>query len=267
MNADKIHLIYFSPTGTTQSVLRLMAGYMDVEAVEHDYTPFHSSGDELAFGADDFVVFGFPVYRGRVPELFRERLCFVKGIHTPAAIVATYGNREYGDALLEMRDIAITRGFVPIIAAAVVTEHNVIRSVAAGRPDEKDKDFLKRYCVEIAKCRTAFPAMAASEAPLAVPGEYPYCSIKPPWKSGWISTTSACTACGLCAAECPVEAIPSNNPRETQKNCISCMRCTRICPCSARQLKKILTVAGNIIMTKSKRVRKEPELFTSDGKT
>ena len=40
-----------------------------------------------------------------------------------------------------------------------------------------------------------------------------------------------CESCGICAKLCPVNAIPLDDPKETNsEKCISCMRCISICP-------------------------------------
>jgi len=46
---------------------------------------------QLKFEEDDFVILGFPVYDGRVPQTFRERLDGIKGQQTFAALVAHRG--------------------------------------------------------------------------------------------------------------------------------------------------------------------------------
>ena len=45
-----------------------------------------------------------------------------------------------------------------------------------------------------------------------------------------------CTKCGACVAACPVGAITSDKPYETQEHCISCMRCVKVCPQHTRTL-------------------------------
>lgn len=259
MEFKKMHTVYFSPTGTTRSVLRIMTGFMEMETVEHDLTDYASPGTATEFGPDDFVFFGFPVYGGRVPQLFRDRLAGVKGRFTFAVLTATYGNREYEDALFEMKNIANKNGFRVIGAAAVAAEHSVIQSVAAGRPDAQDTVFIEEFCAKLKK-KTA--AVTPEEAPeeLWVPGKEP-CRMegKLPLAP---SASAACTACGLCAKKCPAGAISLDDPGRTDKEkCIGCMRCVRICPQKARHIPKIILAAGNILLSKAKRIRKEPEMY------
>ena len=60
----------------------------------------------MDFGPDDLVLFGVPVYGGRIPSPAVQTLRRMQGSRTPAVLVAAYGNREYDDALLELADIA-----------------------------------------------------------------------------------------------------------------------------------------------------------------
>lgn len=214
MKMKRLHLVYFSPTGTTQSVLRTVAKFLDAEVVEHDLTDYAAGEMRLKFEADDFVLFGFPVYGGRVPQTFRERMKGIKGRRTTAALIATYGNREYEDALLEMKGIAEGNGFLPVGAAAVVTEHSVIRSIATGRPDSKDMAFLEDFCSELKKKISAITSEKNFAVP-TVPGKRPYRRyMKLPMAP---AVEVSCTACGLCAKRCPVGAISGQNPRKTDK--------------------------------------------------
>lgn len=256
MEIKKVHLVYFSPTGNTQSVIRIVAKSFSNEISEYDMTAYSSSDMQLKFEENDVVIFGFPVYGGRVPETFRDRMNGVKGQDTLAALIATYGNRDYEDALFEMKDIAESNGFLPVGAAAVVTEHSVIRSIASGRPDANDIAFLEDFCSKLKKKFTSKGELFN----LTVSGKKPYRRyVKLPMIP---FVAASCTACGLCEKECPVGAISKKNLRKTDKGkCIGCMRCVRICPQNARKLSKLKMVAGQLLLSSAARVRKEPEMF------
>ena len=258
MEIKKLHFVYFSPTGTTQSLLRTITKSFNTEIEEHDITDYNCKDIELRFERDDFVLFGFPVYSGRVPKTFINRLCGIKGQGTLAALVATYGNREYEDALLEMKKLAKENGFLPICAAAIVTEHSVIRSIATGRPDVKDMSFVNEFCLKLKKIAAITPGTSIAE--LYVPGKEPYRRyLEPPMAP---VTSASCTACGLCVKKCPVGAIKAQNPRKTDKEkCIGCMRCVRLCPQKARYLSKVKIAAVELYLSKAKQIRKEPEMF------
>ena len=259
MQIKNVHLVYFSPTGTTKTVIRAAAKYFSTEIWEHDITDYAIRNVQLKFEADDFIILGFPVYGGRVPQTFRERLNGIKGQQTLAALVATYGNREYEDSLFEMKEIVKDNGFLPVGAAAVVAEHSVIRSIAAGRPDVNDIAFIEDFCSEL-KMKIASITSKEEIHKLDVPGKKPYRRyIKLPMAP---VVTDSCTACGLCEKKCPVDAISKQNPRKTDKEkCIGCMRCVRLCPYKARQLPKLKKAVGQLYLSGAARIRKEPEMF------
>lgn len=262
MQIEKLHLVYFSPTKTTKSVLHAIAKFLDSGITEHDVTDYSCRNTSVDFGPSDIVFFGFPVYGGRVPQTYCDRIANIKGHSAIAVLIATYGNREYEDALLEMKDLATRNGFLVAGAAAVVTEHSVIRSIATGRPDTKDMVFLEDFCN---KLRQKIDVITSSEelTELTVPGKRPYVKrIKLPMAP---IASAHCTACGLCAKTCPVGAINIRNPKKTEKGkCIGCMRCVRVCPQRARHVLKIKMIAGKWILCavfKANKVRREPEMF------
>jgi hypothetical protein len=62
--------------------------------------------------------------------------------------VVVYGNRDYEDALIELHDISITQGFVPVAAGAFIAEHSYSttkRPIAHGRPDPDDLDRAQEF--------------------------------------------------------------------------------------------------------------------------
>lgn len=162
MNIKKSSALYFSPTGGTKKIAEHIASGLCDAAEFLDVT---SSGRELAFGPEDFVVIAVPVFGGRVPSPTAERLSHVRAEGTPAAIVAVYGNRAYEDALLELRGLAEERGFKVMAAAAFIARHSIAPEFGAGRPDAAD--FLKMDESSAASARgwTMLPPRAACPRP------------------------------------------------------------------------------------------------------
>ena len=75
-------------------------------------------------------------------------------------------------------------------------------------------------------------------------------------------TNASCISCGLCAARCPVQAIPVSNPSSTdQARCILCMRCISVCPVKARSLPEQACAMLEQKLSPVRDIRRENELF------
>ena len=106
MEIRNVTSIFFSPTGSTRRLVSMLSKTFPSKPREVDITPYTQRGLSMDFGPDDLVLFGVPVYGGRIPSPAVQTLRRMQGSRTPAVLVAAYGNREYDDALLELADIA-----------------------------------------------------------------------------------------------------------------------------------------------------------------
>ena len=71
-----------------------------------------------------------------------------------------------------------------------------------------------------------------------------------------------CDLCGACVINCPVNAIPKENPMITdKKKCISCMGCHIICTRQARKINVVLYELCEFPFRHMYNKRKEPEQF------
>ena len=182
MKPTKVWAVYFSGTGTTEKTVRriaeTVAQALSVPCETLSFTVPHQRGSALAFTADDLVIFGTPVYAGRVPNVLLPFLTeMVSGNGALAVPVVLYGNRNYDDALVELRDILRADGFVPVAAAAFVGEHSFSRVLAAGRPDSEDMLLMEGFAEAVA--RKVLRLDAIPKDVLAVGGEEP---IRPYYK-------------------------------------------------------------------------------------
>lgn len=236
MKMNELKLVYFSPTGTTRKVIMETASAIDLKSVSYDLTIHKEKKPSLKFKSNDFVLFGIPVYAGRVPATFLEYFENLSGQNTPAALIATYGCREYEDALLELKNEVESRGFKVIGAAAFPTEHSIVRSIGLSRPNKQDLKVIADFGVRLN--RRIHSEDSFDGIQITVPGNTPY------RKPGAAALTPKvdvyeCTLCGSCAKSCPTGAIDPKDPKKTdKKKCISCQKCLRSCKQKARYVSK-----------------------------
>lgn len=220
--------ITFSPTGGTQKVADILTEGLSGQSRTIDLLKDIS---EVSFSADDLCVIALPAFGGRIPSICEQRMERLNGNGAKAVLVAVFGNRAIDDTLLEMKDLVLARGFVPVAAVEAVAEHSILRQFAAGRPDETDKAELLTFAGQIGKILEE----GVYSKDLAVPGNRPY---RERGKGGMKPVAdSTCNSCGICVWKCPVRAIPKEDPKSADKEtCISCMRCIAVCPRKARKL-------------------------------
>ncbi len=247
--------LVFSPTGGTMRVAQAVTGAWNVEAATVDLTDAAQEFFQCAYGEEDLVLIALPSYGGRVPALAAERLSKIRGNGARCVLVCVYGNRAYEDTLAEMEDLAKACGFKPIAAIAAVAEHSILHQYASGRPDAGDLQVLQDYAARIWK-----KFQSGEQDIPALPGNRPY---KKAGGAGMVPhATSACVSCGLCARQCPAQAISREDPRKVDgKVCISCMRCVVRCPHSARKINSAMASAAALALKKACSTRKECELF------
>ncbi len=257
-----VTLLYFSPTGTTRKVLEAIAEGLDLGPVTGIDLAAPGTGTE---NPGDLTVIGVPVYTGRValPAVLKLQRIRAKG--TPAVIVVVYGNREYEDALLELRNIAQEAGFTPIAGAAFIGEHSFSTKdnpIAEGRPDIGDLDQAWAFGTMVKKkMDEAGPFMAP--ALLEVPGNFPYRDRGPSFRTSPETGESDCLNCGACVEVCPVTAIRLDGKTwvTDRDKCVLCCACVKHCPYGARALNdpRLIELAQRLgVMC---RQRKEPEFY------
>ena len=273
MQVKQVTALFFSPTYTTRKVVveiaRNIAAQLDVPFTERNITTPLQRKETPCYQAGELVVFGVPVYIGRVPNLQREYIASIKGNGAIGVPVVVYGNRAYDDALIELRDIMQGNGFRNIAGAAFIGEHSFSYTLGGGRPDAQDLQIADEFATSIAnkiKEGSPFPDN------LAVPGNpYPYKfynakssdsksidirKVKPE------TDPEKCTSCGLCAMLCPMGAIDPTNCALVPGICIKCGACVKKCRPKAKYFTDPTYLEHKKILEDNfTNPRKEPELF------
>ena len=259
MQPNNAHLIYFSPTGTTRKTINAITEGLSVKRV-HRYDLTYANEMRTQSIDDGVAIIGIPVYAGRVPIDCLARLEGFTARMTPTVLVALYGNREFEDALVELRDVVVIKGFHVIAAGAFIGEHSYStpkRPIAAGRPDIDDIKFAQEFGRQVAE------KLAGEDFSLPeIDGNIPY---RERVKFGGISPeTSAktCTLCGKCAEVCPVCVIEVSESVVTHAGgCIMCAACTRICDVDARHFDHPTIEEKRTLLNKNCAVPKLPKVF------
>ena len=225
--------IYFSPTFTSKKGAVAIGKELSENGsvLELDVTRYDAVPEKTRFCREDLVVFGAPVYGGRLYRGCKERFAQFSGDQTPCVITVTYGNRHYDDALLELSDLVRERGFVPVAGAALIGQHTY-GEIQVGRPDERDMEEDREFAARVRE------NLASGKVLEEVPGHRPYIKGEEGGRGGNFRplTKETCISCGICVKECPEGAIEADCRTIKEDKCIACFRCIRICPVQAKHM-------------------------------
>ncbi len=256
----QLSIVYFSATDGTKKVVKGIADGISSSYNEYNLTLPMGRQEELVFDSNDVVIVGVPVYAGRVPVFLMEYLSKFKGSNTPAIFVTVYGNRNYDDALLELKNEMEKNGFVGVAASAFIGEHSNTKQVGTNRPDADDLEKAKKFGCEIKNKLEGI--LDISQLPeLETKGNYPYKDINPA-PPITPDTNNECVNCGVCAKNCPVSAINFDDYKDVSTKCIRCSSCIKRCPVNAKAINhEVFSKITNTLIENFSNVRNEPECF------
>ena len=246
MKITKVWAVYFSPTGNAKKVITTMAKkaaeVLSVPMGTFDFTLPENREGITSFESEDLVFFSTPVYAGRIPN---KMLPYVQsafeGNGAFAVPVSVFGNRNFDNGLIELRNELELHGFHTIAAAGIPTEHVFSSKLATGRPDADDLAKIAEFGEKVAKKvadMTEIPAkievrgddpVTAYYTPLGTDGK-PAVFLKAKPKTD----PEKCTKCGICATVCPMGSIPKDAPDTCTGICIKCHACIKACPAGAK---------------------------------
>jgi ferredoxin/flavodoxin len=269
MEIKQVKLVCFSPTGTTKKVLESIAKGLGVKDIKHvNLTRPGEVKRAIPPFSDELVIIGAPVYGGRLPVDAINRLKQLKASKTLAVLIVVYGNRDFEDALLELKNLAIELGFNPVAGGAFIGEHSFASKdvpIANGRPDNLDVQKAMDFGSKIKDKITALRSLDA-KMDLEIPGSFPYESDGArPMPVSPVTKEDTCIVCGTCASGCPTEAISINGSVATMiELCIRCCACIKNCPTGARVMEDSMWKNITNWLNENCNTRKKPRIFGID---
>lgn len=240
----RIYAMYWSATGTTKKVVctvaETLAQLADMPYEVIDFTRPAARESAPCFEEQDIVIFGTPVYAGRVPNVLLKYLQTIQGGGAYAVPVVLFGNRNFDDGLIELRNLLEADGFHTVAGGAFVGEHAFSKTLGAGRPDASDLQQAREFAGAIWKAMQEgtyhTPAQVAGNDPI-----HPYYTprdragnpinilkVKPK------THEELCDGCGICVRICPMGSIDPENPSLVPGICIKCCACVKKCPTGAK---------------------------------
>lgn len=239
----KIYSSYFSGTDRTKIVSNAIANYFakqfNTTVIDKNFTTPDKRKLKQSYSKNDIVVFGLPVYAGRLPNLLLKYLDTVSGNGATAIAIVTFGNRNYDDALIELTEILKSKSFKVLSAGAFVGEHSFSNTLGKGRPDKNDLDEIDKF----AKLSFDKFSKINFNEDFFVKGNWPSPGYyKPQDHNGKFidirkvkpKTNDKCTDCKLCVSLCPMGSIDYDDVSNVSGICIKCGACIKKCPVGAK---------------------------------
>lgn len=237
MEIKQIHVLFFSPTGGTERIARIVAGELGRRlGLEPEYISFTRPEErerEYRFGPEDLLVMASPVYAGRLPnKIMPDYQAKIRGDSTPAIPICVFGNRSPDEALRELVLLLEGNGFRIAGAAAFAGRHAFSDRVGEDRPDYDDRAQMADFAAGAAEklAEESLPLLELDRSPV---GPY-YTPLKTDGtpakflKARPLTDWGRCCHCGACSRVCPVGSI-DRTTMEAVGLCIKCQACVRKC--------------------------------------
>ena len=273
MKIRKIWAVYYSATGRTaqavEAISKALADLLGVCWQKDEFTTPEQRKAVRHYTSDELVVFGMPVYAGRLPN---KLLPFVQkgfcGQGTLAAPIVTFGNRSFGDALTELYQVLESAGFHIVAAAAIVAQHAFAPALAAGRPNDEDRQRIYAFARALAHSIDAWPGTPPK---IPVPGHTPIGTYYTPLgldgkpakflKARPKTDEARCIRCGVCAEVCPMGSVSKRDPALVEGICIKCQGCVVKCPQHAKYFDDAAFLSHKALLEQTETQHKEARFF------
>ncbi len=227
-------IYHFSGTGNSEWVAKTLASLTNDEAVSITEA---AKLNKPAMPSSGMIGLVFPIYAWGAPKIMDE---FISTLHIAADAypyaVCTCGD-EAGQAMQKLKkrfpwkaawSVSMPNNYIPIYDVdPPELERSKIAAARERLPLIAEKINAKASLIDVqagslAGIKTAiinplFKAFASSTKPF--------------------TADDSCTACGLCAKNCPRSAIQMKDgkPHWVKKHCVQCMACIHHCPVKAIQ--------------------------------
>ena len=209
-------VVFYSNTGQSKLVAEYLANKLSYPLI-----PIGSAGQ-----CYDCLVLVFPVHCQNAPSVVESFLSKTTSKYT--VLVATYGKMCTGNVLCELQN----KYKMNIIAGAYIpSKHTYLENDEDVTDLEKLRPLIEK--IQTSSCAVTFPKLYKNPLANAFPNLRGRLGVK-------LIKNEKCNACGLCEANCPLNAISCGVPN---KNCIRCLRCVKVCPTDALEYKVRLPLA------------------------
>lgn len=273
MKITGVKAVFYSATGNTEEVVTAIAEKIAEKlGVSMEICNFTLPGGRTevqTYAPSELVVFGTPVYAGRVPN---KMLPVVqnnfKGEGALAVPVVTFGNRNFDNGLIELRNELENNGFHTIAGAGFAVSHVFSDKIAPGRPDEADREIMMRFAEAVAE---KVEKMEEIPAPIEVRGKDPVGPYYTPLgtdgkpavflKAKPKTRPEDCDSCGICVEACPMGSISREDPKEVPGICIKCQACVKKCPTNAKYFDDPAFLSHIAMLEQNYTRRAEAEIF------
>ena len=225
-------IIYFSGTGNSKYVAERIADKFNDKAVSVE-----NLKNQIELSENEMFGIVTPVHRGVLPVLMRDFLKNLSLKHSDdlySFMVTTYGTMTgctYAEAkhILAPLGIRLTAGFsvkmpdtwTPLFD---VSDTDTIRK----QNDDAEKHIDK--LLELIKDRSTGNLMQHKTPYIFRLVAEPFFNLNRKTKNFYVEET--CIGCGLCAKQCPTQAIEikGKKPVWVKERCALCLRCLHHCP-------------------------------------
>jgi ferredoxin/menaquinone-dependent protoporphyrinogen IX oxidase len=236
----KIGLIYFSATGNTGRVAKVIKDSFEKLGMEvdgHDITPLSNRQKIIEIGSYHAIVFGCPVHSLRAPKIMREWMRTLDGQGKKCSMFFTYGGFTVHPAHHSTRQILTEQNFTVVSSAEFPGAHTFNHGgwqAFTDRPDESDFDMAKEYTIATLKRFSGKDPSILGELDKSTYSKKELDNFESlrfriitnlPSRDG-----KDCSLCMACEKSCPTGAMDAKIGLADNAKCIACLGCVAICP-------------------------------------